>query len=138
MPQHDNSKSKPNASNILENRWVKCNCLLPQQLQQRKKYNQSFIMQYVCANPFCFSDFPFQTHTHTRQQLLADGMEGCIDTCLQSAGPENCRQQNCELRKSDRETCGLYFTSPIFFASVSYINSLHIFTMKTSASSSRT
>lgn len=32
----------------------------------------------------------------------------------------------------------IYLTSPIFLASVSYINNLHIFTMKTSASSSRT
>lgn len=35
----------------------------------------------LCKLSVHSSDFPFQTNTHTRQQLLADGMEGCIDTC---------------------------------------------------------
>lgn len=111
MPRHDDSKSKQNVSNLLENRWVKCSCLLPQQHQQREKKQPKFYHACVCANPFCSQlglSLP-NAHTHTRQQLLAEGMEGCMGTCLQSAGPENCRQQNCKLRKSVRETCVLLF-----------------------------
>lgn len=81
------------------------------------------------------------THTHTRQQLLADGMEG-IQTRVYSLPTRNLQNlpdlQDPEVRRSHSQTSGLYFTSPIFFASVSYINSRHILTMKTSASSSRT
>lgn len=48
---------------------------------------------------------------------------------------EGCERRNL---KCNSECKKFYFTRPIFLASVSYINNLHILTIKTSASSSST
>ena len=128
-PWHDNSKSKQNVSNILENRWVKCNCnSINKGINKGEKYNQSFIMQYVCAKPFCSQlRVPLpntHTHTHTRQQLLADGMEGFYRHMLTVQKPVGSRTAS---EQTQRGVWALFHQSDLLCLSFIYQQPPHFY-----------
>lgn len=89
---------------------------------RKKKYNQRFIMQHVCVNPFCSQLTLSLTNTHTHMQgsssLLMEWRVVWAHVYSLLLGRKTAGSRT-ESLGSQSETCGLYFTSPIFLASVS-------------------
>lgn len=63
MPQHDNSKSKQNVSNVLENRWLKCKSVFCLNRSNKRKRNTTKVLSCI-TYPFRSQIFPSK-HTHT-------------------------------------------------------------------------
>lgn len=134
--------------NISENRWVKRNCLFASTKERNttKVSSCSMFVQTLAAHSSQLRLSLFQSHTHIQgssslpMEWRAFRHEFTVCRPGKPAGPARpagpAGPRGREVTQP--QTSGLYFTSPIFFASVSYINSRHILTMKTSASSSRT